>query len=135
MRYHSVSSYVGFSRNSPCLSSWLSCCRLATDLLSLGEDLIHLRSHLLTPRRFQIPHRRLHIGVTEPLLHGAQIHTGPQTPRRERGTELVQPEIAVVEFRPLRARLQAIEKIQLRIASGGGEYKVARFVCFSLPRL
>src|ERR1035438_6545231 len=56
--------------------------------LCLGENLVHLLAGLLTARGLQIPHCALHVGVTEPLLHGPQINTRPKTSRRKRCAEL-----------------------------------------------
>ena len=44
----------------------------------LREYLVHLVPHMLTARRLQVPHRTLHIGVTEPLLNCTQIDSCPQ---------------------------------------------------------
>ena len=48
----------GFHR-SP--SSWTT--------MRLSKNLIYLIPHMLAPRRFQIPHRALHVRVPKPLLH------------------------------------------------------------------
>jgi hypothetical protein len=37
----------------------------------------------------------------KPLLNRTKINTGPEGPRRERGTELVQPKILFIQFRML----------------------------------
>src|SRR5258708_10757621 len=102
---------------------------------ALSKNLIHLLTHLLTPRRLQVAHRALHVRVTQPLLHRAQINASPQAPRGECRTELVQPEVLIVEVCTLCNRFQAIEKIELRIASRSGEHKAASLVRLSLPRL
>ena len=59
----------------------------------LTEDLVDLLSDLLTSRWLQIAHRGLHITVAQPLLHGAQINSGPQAPSRKCRAEFVQPEV------------------------------------------
>jgi hypothetical protein len=58
-----------------------------------------------------LAHRRFHVGVTEPLLHGAQIDASPKAPGCERGAELVQPEVLRVELRALGNGLEIVEKI------------------------
>ena len=53
--------------------------------------------------------------MTEPLLHRPQINPSPKAPRRERGPELVEPEVVLIELRPFCTRLQAVEKVQLML--------------------
>jgi hypothetical protein len=101
----------------------------------LGENLIYLLPNLLTPGRLQVPHRRFHGRMAEPLLHSAQIDTRPKAPRCERRTKLVQPEVVLVELRTLDDALQAVEEVELRIAPSGGEHQIAGLACFRLPRL
>jgi hypothetical protein len=57
----------------------------------------------------------------------------PRTPGSERRAEPVQPEVVSVELRALRHRLQAIEEIQLGIASPGREHEAASLVRLRLP--
>jgi hypothetical protein len=73
--------------------------------------------------------------MTEPLLHGAQVNPSPQTSRRKRRTELVKPKVVFVELRTLRYGLQAVEKVELWIASGSREDQTATLVHFRPPRL
>ena len=73
--------------------------------------------------------------MTEPLLHGAQVNPSPQTSRRKRRTELVKPKVVFVELRTLRYGVQAIEKVELWIASGSREDQTATLVHFRPPRL
>jgi hypothetical protein len=49
-------------------------------------------------------------GMTEPLLHRTQVDACPEASRRERRSELVQPEILGVQFRALRDRFQIVRK-------------------------
>ena len=74
-----------------------------------SENLIHLIPHVLAARRLQIPHCRFHVGVTKPLLNGAQINASPEAPRGERGAELMQPEAIRVELRTLGNSLEEVE--------------------------
>ena len=59
----------------------------------------------------------------------------PQTPRRKRRTELVKPEVVLVEVRTLCNGFQAVEEVELCLAAGSGEDQTARLVCFRLPHL
>src|ERR1017187_10632930 len=90
---------------------------------------------MLAARRFEIPHRALHVGVAEPLLNRAQIDTSPQAPRSERGAELMEPEAIRVELRPFRYRFQAVEKIELRSASRSRKHETAVLRRLRLPGL
>ena len=103
--------------------------------LRLGENLVHLRSNLFTSGPLQIPHRRFHVRMAQPLLNPAQIHSRPKTPSGERSTELVKPEVVFVELRTLCNGFQAVQKIQLRIAPSSRKHQTARPVSFRLPRL
>ena len=47
--------------------------------------------------------------MPEPLLHRAQIDACPQASRRKCYTELVQPEVVLVEFCTFRTFLQVVE--------------------------
>lgn len=71
---------------------------------------------MLTARWLQIPHRRFHIAVPKPMLHGPEIDTRPEASGRKSRAELVQPEVILIELRPFRARFEAVEEIQFRIA-------------------
>src|SRR5215469_10544598 len=71
--------------------------------------------------------------MAEPLLHRTQVHARPQASCCERRAELVQPEVLLIELCPLRTRFQAIQKIQLRIATRSGEHESARLVRLRLP--
>jgi hypothetical protein len=68
-------------------------------------------ARLLTAGRLQIPHRALHVGVTELLLHSSEIDASPQAPGCERGAEFVKPEVLWVELCTLGDGLEIIEKI------------------------
>src|ERR1035438_498837 len=87
-----------------------------------SENLIDLLTHLLTPRRLQVAHRRFHVRMTEPLLHRAKINARPETPSCKRRPELVQPEVFGVQFRALGDCLQIVEEIHLHIASRSRKY-------------
>jgi hypothetical protein len=65
----------------------------------LSEYLIHLLTHMLAARRLKVAHRALHVGMTEPLLNGAEIDTCPQTPRSEGRPEFVEPEVIWIKLR------------------------------------
>jgi len=52
-----------------------------------AENLIHLIPQVLTAGRLEMAHGALHVGVTEPLLHGAQIDASPQASGCERSAE------------------------------------------------
>src|ERR1700686_2092053 len=73
--------------------------------------------------------------MAQPLLHCAEIDSCPETPRRKRCTELVQPKVVFVELLTLCDSLKAVEKIELRIASRSGEHKVASLVRLCFPLL
>jgi hypothetical protein len=73
--------------------------------------------------------------VTEPLLHGTQIDASPQTAGSERGAELVQVEVVLVELCALRASFQPVQEVELGIASGSGEEQIAALVSFRHPLL
>jgi hypothetical protein len=79
----------------------------------LGEDLVHLLTSLLTVRRLQMPHRRFHIAVPKPLLNRPQVNPRPQGSRRERRSELVEPEIVLCREWPV-LHTSSVEKVQLR---------------------
>jgi hypothetical protein len=51
--------------------------------------------------------------MTKPLLYRAQVNSGPQAARGERGTEFVKPEVAFVQAGAFSNSLQAVEEIQL----------------------
>ena len=80
--------------------------------LRSGENLINLSSHLVATRWLQIAHGRLHVRMTEPLLHRPQIHSSPQASSRKGRPELVQPKVVLVELRTCRACFQTVEKIR-----------------------
>jgi hypothetical protein len=84
---------------------------------TLGENLVHLLTNMLAARRLQVAHRALHVGMAEPLLDCPQIDSCPQTPRREGRSKLMQPEILWIEFRAFRHGFQAVEEIELWVAS------------------
>jgi len=46
----------------------------------LRENLVHLLTHMLAARWFQVAHRALHVGMAEPLLNGAQIELRSMCP-------------------------------------------------------
>ena len=48
----------------------------ADNLLSL-PNFINFFTYLVTARGFQVPHRAFHVRVTQPLLDGPQIDSGP----------------------------------------------------------
>ena len=56
--------------------------------------------------------------MAESLLDRAQIDAGPQTSGRELRAELVQPEILRFELGPLCGSLEAVEEVELGLASG-----------------
>jgi hypothetical protein len=59
--------FFGFSFSFFVLKS-----EICTNFLNqFRERLVHFLVHLLVPRRLQVTHRALHIGVAEPLLHRA----------------------------------------------------------------
>src|SRR5580692_4041030 len=95
-------------RPVPMLST---CCGPCCGSLRSSERGVDLSACSLAAGRLQVAHRALHVGVTEPLLHGTQINTSPQMPCCERRPELVKPEVFLLEFRPLGARFQTIEEI------------------------
>ena len=84
---------------------------------ALGENLVHLLTHMLAARWLQVAHRALHVGVAEPLLNGAQIDACPQTPGREGRSEFVEPEVLWIEFCAFGYRFETVEEVELRIAS------------------
>src|ERR1700756_3136885 len=47
------------------------------------ENIIYFFLHSLIACRLEIPHRRLHVRVSQPLLHCANVHPSPQTSCRE----------------------------------------------------
>src|SRR5262250_1124685 len=73
--------------------------------------------------------------MPKPLLYGSQVDTRPQTTCRERRTELMQPEVILVEFGPFRTGLKAVEKIQLRVTSCSWKHQSAGLVRLPLPLL
>src|ERR1700677_2538561 len=105
------------------------------DQRQLGEDLVHLIPCLLAARWLQIPHRRFHVGVTQPLLNGAKVNSSPKAFRGERRSEFVQPEIIRVELRTFCYGLETIQEIQLRSASPGWEQQIAVPARLRLPCL
>src|ERR1017187_4218494 len=100
-----------------------------------SENFIDLLTHLLTPRRLQVAHRRFHVRMTEPLLHSAKIDACPETPSCERRSELVEPEVFRVLFRTLGDGLQIIEEVHLYVAPGSRKDQVACLVRLRLQRL
>jgi hypothetical protein len=82
---------------------------------------LDLVSYRLAPVRLQVAHRGLQIGVAHPRLYGSQVYAFPQMPRSERGPELVQPEIAIIQLRALGDRLAALQEVQLGLAASGGK--------------
>src|ERR1019366_2822973 len=94
----------------------------------LREYLVDLVPHMLTARRLQVPHRALHVGMTEPLLNCTQIDPSPQRPCRKRRSELVEPEVFFIQLRTLRHSLQAVEKIELGLAASGREDQTTALV-------
>src|ERR1700681_1239421 len=73
--------------------------------------------------------------MAQPLLHRAQIDTCPEAPSSESCTELVKPEVVFVELRTLCNTFQAVQEVELWLASGSREDQTARLVSFRLPRL
>ena len=55
--------------------------------------------------------------MAEPLLNGTEIDTCPQTTRRERRSEFVEPEVLWIELRAFRHGFQAVEEIELWVAT------------------
>jgi len=87
----------------------------------LAKNLVDLLTHMLAARRLKVAHRALHVGMTEPLLNGAEIDTCPQTPRREGRPEFVEPEILWIELRAFRHGFQTVEEIELWVAPRRGK--------------
>jgi hypothetical protein len=77
--------------------------------------------------------RQLGAILFENRHRGCADQLPPRTPGSERRAEPVQPEVVAVELRALRHRLQAIEEIQLGIASPGREHEAASLVRLRLP--
>src|SRR5579863_3640343 len=71
--------------------------------------------------------------MPEPLLNRPQVNPRPQTSGCEGRAELVQPEVLFIELRSLGASLQAVEKIQLRIAPGSREHQPTCLVRLRFP--
>src|SRR5580693_5431759 len=100
--------------------------------MALSENLVHLLTNMLAARRLQVAHRALHVGMAEPLLDCPQIDSCPQTPRREGRSKLMQPEILWIKLRAFGHSFQAVQKVELRVASRGGEYQITALIRFRL---
>src|SRR3954453_3697790 len=66
--------------------------------------------------------------MPEPLLHRTQVDTGPQAASSKRCPKLMKPESFLVEFSPFSASLQAVQKIELRVAPRRWKHQSAGLV-------
>jgi hypothetical protein len=75
----------------------------ALALRGLRENLVHLAPCGAAAIWFQIPHGAFHVGMTKPLLNGAQIDSRPQAFRSERRSKKAAciPSFRIGYMRPL----------------------------------